>query len=265
MRGTQSALRYLILAAATLVFTQPVTAQYVPGAGITGTPHDFTLWNPSGGDGSNTINVGKCTFCHTPHRAQQSALIWNHTLSSVASYSWTDTTTTVGGTPLPTIANTWNGATKLCLSCHDGSVAIGDVAWFNKAAHQGASAINARTMAINFPASQIATVTGQMNKNHPVAHPFPYTGVGSTYNSVTTGVAAAASGWAANPAAQGIRLFTDTAGSISVGATVGATGIECSSCHDPHNADISVTGPYFLRGDLTGNSGSYLCTKCHVK
>lgn len=257
--------RWSLLALAFALLGVTVVSAQAPGTGIANTKHDFTLWNPTGGDASNTINVGKCTFCHTPHKAQQQALIWNHKLSAVASYSWGAGATTVGGTLLPTISSTWNGATKLCLSCHDGSVAIGDIAWFDKASHQGLAAINTRTMSADFPNSQIATTTGGMGTNHPVAHPFPGAGA-STYNTRTSGAAAVLSGWQPNPITSGIRLFNDDgSGNISVASVPGTqTGIECSSCHDPHNGS-GVTGAYFLRGNLTGNGVDYICTKCHAK
>jgi len=261
-----------LVAAAATAQTYPPAPGYSTGTGIANTPHDFTLMNAPGtgpGGAQNSTAIGKCTFCHTPHKAQQSALIWNHTLST-NSYSWSDTTSTVGGTPLPSIATTWNGASKLCLSCHDGTVAIGDVAWFKKAAHQGVAAINPLNMAnATLLNSRIADATGSLNKNHPVAHPFPRGGQRNTYNSVQNGVAAAASGWVADPTANGIRLFTDAAGTVAVwdsAASPAATnvGIECSSCHDPHNGS-GVQATYFLRGELEGNGVNYLCTKCHVK
>ena len=90
-----------------------------PGGGITGTIHDFT----AGGHFGATVAVGQCTFCHTPHGALSTSLLWNHTLSG-QTYSW-DTTATMAGTPFPTFADmTWGGPTAKCLSCHDGTVAV---------------------------------------------------------------------------------------------------------------------------------------------
>ena len=54
------------------------------------------------------------------------------------------------------------------------------------------------------------------------------------------------------------------AGNVAAGAQVGQTGIECSSCHDPHNG-VQVLDEFFLRGTLTGNDTNYICLKCHVK
>ena len=225
------------------------------GTGLAGSAHDFT--------GEATRTVGLCTFCHTPHRAQQTKLLWNHTLSSLT-YSWSDTTVTTGGTPLPVFDASWQGISKNCLSCHDGTVAIGDVAWFAEASQQLSNTRHDNP-------SDAALITffnsgsGDLRGNHPVAHPFPFQAQASTYNGVTTGAPAVGSGWQADPQSLGIRLFSDDgSGNISAGAVTGQTGIECSSCHDPHNGNTVVEN-YFLRGTLTGSNTEYICLKCHVK
>ena len=112
----------LIVAIGASLATIPVTALGAPGGGIAGSAHDFT--------NRADIAVGACTFCHTPHKAQSTTLLWNHTFSD-NTFSWSDTTRTQSGTVLPTFTKTWNGPTPKCLSCHDGSVAVGDLAWFD--------------------------------------------------------------------------------------------------------------------------------------
>ena len=243
----------LAFALCTLVWAHGAVAQ-APGTGISGTAHDFTS------RGALTETVGLCTFCHTPHRAPQTRLLWNHTLSELT-YGWSDATTTVGGTPLPTFDKTWQGITKNCLSCHDGSVAIGDVAWFRS---EGPKTILSENHDTPGDPALIAP-GGDLLGNHPVAHPFPFNGAASTYNGVANGTEAVASGWQADPTSLGIRLFIDNgAGNVSAGTAVGQTGIECSSCHDPHNG-TGVIDEFFLRGMLTGIATDYICQKCHNK
>ena len=219
------------------------------GSGISGTAHDFS--------GIGTPATGLCTFCHTPHGAQSQALLWNHTLST-NNFSWTDTLTTAG-TAYPSFAgDTYQGNTAKCLSCHDGSVAVGDIGWWNGG--DPGSLLN-----INIgPPYQIGP-GGNMDGNHPVAMPMPFNNVGSTYNAVTTGAGIELGDWKADPQTSGIRLFNDDgAGNISAGAVSGQTGIECSSCHDPHNG-AAVQDAWFLRGLIGGNSADYICIKCHTK
>ena len=80
---------------------------------ITGTAHDFegATWNTSG---------EICIVCHTPHNADVTvadAPLWNHEMSTAtyALYS--------GFTIDATIVQP-SGSAKLCLSCHDGTVAL---------------------------------------------------------------------------------------------------------------------------------------------
>ncbi len=236
-----------ILGAMLLVPTVTLAA---PGDGLANTAHDFS--------GIGQPQTGLCTFCHTPHSAQATALLWNHKLSS-NSFQWDDPTTT-GGTIYPTFAgDTYKGPTAKCLSCHDGSVAIGDIGWWN-----GGAPPNPLLNATVSGGFQIGG-GGDMSGNHPVAMPYPINGVASTYNGSTNGTPAVASGWQANPEAAGIRLFIDDgSGNISAGSVSGQTGIECTSCHDPHNG-ADVQDAYLLRGLLGGNSDEYICVKCHSK
>ena len=105
-----------------------------------------------------------------------------------------------------------------------------------------------------------------MAGNHPVAMPYPLGNAPGSYNGVTTGASAVLSEWVGDPTANGIRLFTDNGTLKVAGTTPGQTGIECSSCHDPHNKQ--AVDDLFLRGTLTGNTGGptgYICLKCHQK
>jgi len=62
-----------------------------------------------------------CVFCHTPHRAVVPPL-WNKSLS-IANYTMPART----GTQLTTPLNPPDEDSKLCLSCHDGTIPVGDV------------------------------------------------------------------------------------------------------------------------------------------
>jgi hypothetical protein len=228
------------------------TASAAPGDGITGTKHDFT---------SSTAGIGMCTFCHTPHKAASTLLLWNHTLSS-ANFAW-DVTATTAGTVLPTLPGlTYAGPSTKCLSCHDGSVAIGDVGWFN-GGKPGQPLSNVK---ITDSTYQIGP-SGAMKGNHPVGVPYPYQNAANAYNGTTGGGALVLNEWVANPmSSSNVKLYNDAGGgSISGGPVAGKSGIECTSCHDPHNkAAVDV---FFLRGKLTGTNqaSGYICTQCHVK
>jgi predicted CXXCH cytochrome family protein len=78
------------------------------GAALEGTAHDLSA---SGG--------GACSFCHTPHGALPGTPLWNHKLSS-ATYQIYQSSSLEARVGQPT------GASKLCLSCHDGTVALAE-------------------------------------------------------------------------------------------------------------------------------------------
>jgi len=64
-----------------------------------------------------------CKFCHIPHNAVVSRPLWGHTLSE-AEYRVPEVTAPGGGrVPAPQP----DGSSRLCLSCHDGTVALGDI------------------------------------------------------------------------------------------------------------------------------------------
>jgi predicted CXXCH cytochrome family protein len=242
-----------------------------PGTGFSCSPHDFSGANGTG-SGGDPATTGACTFCHTPHRALQTKLLWNHNVSS-NTFTWSDSTETVGGTPMPSIASTWTGPTKLCLSCHDGSVAIGDIAWFNEQSFSG-SPIATTPSNHNGDKFQIATAAGDLKGNHPVAFPYPnFNSAGSTYNGVTTGASVVTQDFSPDPTVYGIRLFNQTPSGVAAGPVAGKTGIECTSCHGVHNEKSSyafgVQDTPLLRGTkgghTTGAGASYICMKCHTR
>ena len=230
----------------------PAIAWGAGGTGLTGTAHDFSA---KGG------GVGLCTFCHTPHRAITTQLLWNHTLSS-STFSW-DVTKTTAGTDFPSFkGDTYTGPSAKCLSCHDGTVAVGDIAWWQEG--KPVSLDNTKhAWPDTFNVGATGGVVGSMKGNHPVAMPYPFGAAANTYNGVTTGSGATLTEWQATPVTP-IRVFNDDgSGNISAGAVAGKTGIECSSCHDPHNK--ASVDDLFLRGKMAGNTTDYLCLKCHIK
>jgi doubled CXXCH motif protein len=242
-----------ILAAAALSLAPALAWAAAGGTGLSGTAHDFSS---SGG------GVGLCTFCHTPHRAITTPLLWNHTLST-STFSW-DVTKTTAGTNYPSFkGDTYTGPSAKCLSCHDGTVAIGDIAWWNEGKPAAALDNTKHEWPDTFNVGARDGVVGSMKGNHPVAMPYPFGNAPNTYNGVTTGAGATLTEWQASPLSN-IRLFNDDgSGNISAGAVAGKTGIECSSCHDPHNK--ASVDDLFLRGTLAGSTTDYICLKCHVK
>src|SRR3990167_8530151 len=59
-----------------------------------------------------------CIFCHAPHTTTAQAPLWNRYDSGQSYTTYTSTT-------LRAITRQPSGSSKLCLSCHDGTVALG--------------------------------------------------------------------------------------------------------------------------------------------
>jgi len=201
-----------------LLIAQTVNAQ------IAGTKHDFQTkaWAPA----ENKM----CGVCHATHNAKNepSAPLWNHQSTAVAAYTLY-TSPTFSGQGGLTITNP-SASSKLCLSCHDGTVAIENFG-------------NTTTGSNYIPAaSRIGGVTGSdMTKDHPIS--FQYTDALATADG-------------------GLRPPTTTI--TGLGGTITQNMLfnnkmECASCHDVHNKyNIS----HLLR---VSNTNSQLCLTCHNK
>lgn len=186
---------------------------------IQNSAHDFSGNAWSGGQ--------ICSPCHTPHNADTSevgAPLWNHEITdkTYALYS--------SGTMQATDLDQPSGVSKLCLSCHDGTVAIDSF---------GGS--NGSTFIL---ASRNVGGDGLAN-DHPISF---------TYDSDL----ATADGELANPA----TAMSGLGGTIDDDLLFGGK-LECASCHDVHRTEIgSMNSNALLR---VNNQGSALCLKCHLK
>jgi len=183
-----------------------------------------------------------CIFCHTPHAAikNNNIPLWNHELSAVASYgvysspSFDGVATDLGGLAGgmdPTGAT----ASNLCLSCHDGTVAINSFA--------NPSNANPTTTMVGLdpgdlmPAAGATNLGSDLTNDHPVNFTFD-TALATTDGTLVDPVDAVGSGLV------GPKLFNGM--------------VQCASCHDPHTSD-NLT---FLRVSM---ASSGLCVACHAK
>lgn len=164
-------------------------------AAITGSAHDFSTasWNFSG---------EICQPCHTPHDANldvEGAPLWNRQ-TTTATFDLYSSPTFDGSA---TIGQP-SGTSKLCMSCHDGTVALDNYGGF--------------TGGNNFAFLQVGT---DLRNDHPVSF---------TYDSTLA---------SADP-----ELYDPTTQSSGLGSTIHVDllhegRLECSSCHDVHNSSGS--------------------------
>lgn len=226
-------------------------------AAITGSSHDFTdgLKGKSGNTGAGTAVSeawnGRneiCRVCHVPHDHSQAAqrytngLLWNHGVSS-ATYTMYDNTWSSSLTGVQSAQP--DGTAKLCLGCHDGSVAIdtfdkyaGGTIWFDGTA----TGYSTGYKVPGFTDGGNLDLRG----THPIsiAYPAGETGTEFTDPGVATWI-----------------------GGGTVASTLDNGKVQCSTCHDVHSQDIA-TGSHLLRQAQTvaqGGVASGLCLTCHIK
>ena len=150
-------------------------------AQIQSTPHDLSAIA-----GGNT-----CSFCHTPHGALAGTPLWSHKLSS-AVYKIYQSSSLQANIGQPT------GSSKLCLSCHDGTVALTESI---RGGPSGGAYIN--------PGS--ANIGTDLSDDHPIS--FVYSSALSAEDVQIN-----------PPTALPEELKLDRSGEL-----------QCTTCHDPHN------------------------------
>ena len=150
-----------------------------------------------------TATTEICIFCHAPHNASPAPPLWNQGESGVT-YTPYSSTTMAGSPGAPT------GSAKLCLSCHDGTVAIGATLSRGSIAMTGLNAASHLTGA--------AVLGADLSDDHPISF-VPVTGP-QIVNPPT-----------------GDPVKLDPHGML-----------QCRSCHDPHQQDLdSVTHKFLVK------------------
>jgi len=142
-----------------------------------------------------------CIFCHAPHNASPSPPLWNQTQSGVT-YTPYSSSTMAASPGAPT------GSAKLCLSCHDGTVAIGSTLSRGLIPMNGVDASGRLTGA--------AVLGSNLSDDHPISF-VPVTGPQIV----------------APPPGDPVKL--DDHGML-----------QCRSCHDPHQQSVDPVTNKFL-------------------
>ncbi len=188
--------------------------------GIVNTKHNLSVTGP--GEVKALTETRICIFCHTPHNAAPQTPLWNRKLDPI-NYTLYSSSTMNAVPSQPT------GPTRLCLSCHDGTLALGAVLW-PKDPLTGLPLKIAMTKGITDRASHIGK-----NLNLSDDHPVSFSYYASLPNPELV------------PTPPSDLLFYGN-----------GYDIHCSTCHDAHENDYKK----FLAVD---NENSGLCLKCHIK
>lgn len=238
---------------------------YLDGSGIVGSPHDFTdnvIFGAGGGTAvanSEQWNFRKeiCRVCHSPHdkqrEAYKSGLLWNRNLSSATYDTYTFSEKAGNGDGSHTSqAGQPVGRAKMCLSCHDNTVALGQ---FDTYADGG---LDPETGLGNTKLDGDKTMQQIYDDGHFM---IGQTADGMTLKGTHPISVVYADGYRLNPSTNPMGPFSGQIKDVLDNGMV-----QCSSCHDVHNR-VSVPGTHLLRVGQTAAQGtaSGLCLTCHDK
>ena len=183
-----------------------------------------TLGMHSLGPGSSSPITGSrpdaCAYCHAPHSGLNMGL-WNQKLTT-QSY----TTYTSNGAKNSTTQPVLGSVSNQCLSCHDGTVAVGATVAYGQVMTRGAM-----------------NPSDVFGSNMQSSHPFSI----------------------ALPLKDSVDLVASLAGSGKTADPTGAVkliggNIECTSCHNPH---VQAKDPASLNFLVKDSSNGQLCLACH--
>jgi len=183
---------------------------------IVNTVHNLSVSGP--GQIKAVSETEICIFCHTPHNSAPKGPLWNREDPGL-NYSLYNSTTTQAVIGQP------DGSSILCLSCHDGTIALGSVL--------------SRPVPIDFSGGITVMPAGNTNLTTDLTDDHP---VSFVYNSAL----AAADGELVDPV------------NISWPIVLENDKLQCTACHDPHKniyTDFLVITTQY----------SNLCTQCHDK
>ncbi|MCK4890046.1 MAG: hypothetical protein KAS97_08945, partial [Candidatus Aminicenantes bacterium] len=158
-----------------------------------------------------------CVFCHTSHTKRKNSPLWNREDSNVQYKTYNSST-------LNSEVGQPDGASKLCLSCHDGTIALGKVLSISKELNLP------NTSSGKFPKGHSGNLGINISNDHPIS-----------FNSEN--VTSQSSELNHPPSGDPVRYD-------------GVKKIQCTTCHDPHTENFSS----FLVKD---NMKAALCKSCH--
>ncbi len=191
---------------------------------IKASKHDMSNTGLSSSYGNSSADQ-ICIYCHAPHNAKNSQLLWNRNNTTAA---FTVYDKSVSGTLNYTTVASLHDTSKTCLGCHDGTIAVDEYG------------------SVAGTATKKITGTKLLGTDLRLTHP-----IGISYSE------AAATDTGLTP--------YNVSGQVGVTATklqlfgAGKDQIECATCHDVHNKANQTS---LL--NMT-NSASALCLNCHIK
>lgn len=218
-------------------------------AGVINTKHNFSTTGP--GTIKATAEPEVCVFCHIPHSTQVGTPLWNRSMPSSSYTMYNSDYLRRMNYPTPTALGNTVGSpgtlSRQCLSCHDGTVAVGSV-YLVRGTLMGSTqiAMSGVTGSGTMPVAAAGYIGTDLRGHHPV---------GIEYNSTLL------KGFGSG--SRGTELLATPGAAIKLYTYNNKQYVECSSCHDPHTETSK-----FLRYSSGGTHGANVygtCTSCHEK
>jgi len=199
-----------------LIFSLVATTAIAQVSGDALGVHNLGPGSPSPVTGARS---DACSYCHAPHSGLNIGL-WNQKLTTQVYTNYTSTTEKNSGTQ-PLLGSDSN----MCLSCHDGTVAVGSTAAYGQITMRGSM--------------NTQDIFTSMQLSHPFSLALPLK------DNVDLVATLAASGHTAD-ATGSVQLINGN--------------IECTTCHNPHVQAKDIISQNFLVKD---SSSGQLCLACH--
>lgn len=185
-------------------------------ADIATTKHNLSVSGPGGVKAVSETQI--CIFCHTPHNSRPNSPLWNRNDPGL-NYTPYTSSTAIASPGQPT------GGSLLCLSCHDGTIALGEVL-----SRQQPITMAGGVTTMPIGPGRLGT---DLSDDHPISFVFD--------NSL-----ASKQGELVNPATLTGAVKLDKSGQL-----------QCSTCHDAHDDSFGN----FMVMD---NTASAVCQTCHT-
>ncbi|MCB9208262.1 MAG: hypothetical protein H6612_06660 [Ignavibacteriales bacterium] len=186
------------------------------GQSITETPHNLSISGPGAIKATSESEI--CIFCHTPHRSSPRNPLWNREDQGI-NYTLYNSSTLHANPGQP------DGSSILCLSCHDGTIALGNIL--------------SREEMISFSGNIMNLPSGKTNLESDLSDDHV---ISFTYSSQLS----AQDGELKEPSTLVNKVRLEN------------SKLQCISCHDPH---INLTNDFLVET----NEYSVLCINCHEK
>jgi predicted CXXCH cytochrome family protein len=244
-------------AAAILIFIAAAFAALGQPGSVVNSPHNLSATGT--GPVRAAFEQEICIFCHTPHNARPIRPLWNRA-TPVEAYTIYTSQSLEANPGQPT------GTSKMCLSCHDGTIAVGSI--FSRdmpiqmiggvttlpagASNLGTELSDDHPISFRYDAS-LAQRKPTLKDPALIPHPLK---LDSNQELQCTTCHDAHN----NSIGKFLLMHNNNSQLCNACHQVGTTPIiehqDCSACHQPHTAP---SGPYLLRGRTTTET----CLNCH--